>query len=164
MSTISSFQRHKVHLKLTTTSLHLQSPVRLPNIFPSVDPYFSVTWISQQVSFHFYQVIFKILSIWHLCRSKLLYFLIYHENHAQRYSPWLSQQMSAGMGVKDEYLLRLELQSCHPVGSLCFISGNTMPLFPSQKHSVFKSISYKLCISSLSPSSRTLTSLPSLSY
>lgn len=72
--------------------------------------------------------------------------------------------MSAGMGVKDEYLLWLELQSCHPVGWLCFISGNTLPLFPSQKYSVFKSVSYKLCISSLSPSSRTLTSLPSLSF
>lgn len=164
VSTISSFQRHKVHLKLTTTSLHLQSPVRLPNIFPSADPYFSTTWISQQASFYFYQVILEIMSIWHLRKSKLLYFLIYHENHAQRYSPRLSQQMSAGMGVKDEYLLWLELQSCHPVGWLCFISGNTLPLFPSQKHSVFKSISYKLCISSLSPSSRTLTSLPSLPY
>lgn len=51
----------------------------------------------------------------------------------------------------------------HPVESLCFISRNILPLFLSKKHSVLKSISYKLCLSSLSTSSRTLTSLPSLS-
>lgn len=157
-----SLQRYKVHLKLTTVSLHLQSHVRLPNIFPLADPYVSATWISQQASFHFYQVILEILSIWHLRRSKLIYFLIYHENHARRYSPRLSQLMSAGMGVKDEDLLWLV--NCHPVESLYFISRNTLPLFLSKKHSVLKSISYKLCLSSLFTSSRTLTSLPSLSY